>query len=427
MKTSKHLLIVLALMTSVFTACKKEGSGSNHPDKPKTVNPVATPIGTSKGAIVTKQIGAAGGQITSADQQITVTIPAGALNANTNIGIEPITNTNIAGMGTAFRLTPHGQTFAKPVEITLSWADHADSIGLLQTLGLAYQMENRVWKFVGATSVDAAAKTLTFKTTHFSDWSLMNQVSLSPYKADLEPGQTQTITALLFTEIKDGHMLVPLAPVTTPGHYEEPGYPVGHPEALPAEYIKQWKLGGPGKINPVSSNVVNYQAPASVNSFTTAAVSLELKAPADQPGQFLLVSNINIIGGSYAELSIGGGEAVSFPVTISKSGNRYLVANPEDEGGGYFLLTWVGGVGGHGWDMSNTGTYLHFITPSVTYVSRYRTDVYYDLVPSEGSVSVTRLSGGWAEGTFVASKAGMSDTFIPTTTLSGKFKVKMLF
>jgi hypothetical protein len=111
---------------------------------------------------------------------------------------------------------------------------------------------------------------------------------------------------------------------------------------------------------------------------------------------------------------------------VNVNGNRYLLANLEDEGGGYFLLTWKDGLGEHAWDMSNTGTYVHFITPSTTYMSRYRNNMETDLVPSSGSVTVTRLSGGWAEGTFLASKAGYTETFIPTITLSGKFKVRLM-
>lgn len=423
MKTGLRTWINIAVAVTILagTACKKDSVST--PEKPQPVQPVTRPTGTSKGPVTTKMIGAAGGTVTSADGALTLTIPAGALAGNTTIGIEPITNTNVAAIGqTAYRLTPHGQTFTKAVDITLSWADHADSIGMLQTLGLSYQKADGVWYFTGANSIDEEQQTVTFKTTHFSDWSLMNQLSLSPYQKDLDPGQSVNIEALLFVQT-DADLLAPLGP----DPYNAPGYPVGMPRPLPSKYIKQWKLAGPGKISQVAANEVTYTAPASVNSYTTAAVSLDIKAPAGNTGQYLLVSNINIIGGSWVELSVGGAPAVTFPATpVVKMGDRYLLANPEDEGGGYFLLTWNGGVGDHAFDLSNSGTYVHFITPATSYVSRFRPNVDSDIVPSGGSVTITKLSGGWAEGSFDATQAGYDD-LIPTTRLKGKFKVKLGF
>ena len=420
-QTTALLLAIMITLAPIFTACKKEVT--SEPEQPKPVEPIVRPIGTSKGATLTKEIGVAGGTLTSPDGAVTIIIPAGALTANTTIGIEPITNTNVAAIGTtAYRLTPHGQTFSKQVDITFSWVNHRDSIGVLQTLGLAYQKSDGIWKFVGASNIDETHQTITFKTTHFSDWSLMNQVSLSPYQKDLEPGQSVNIEALLFTQTDADDLFTPLVP----NSYEEPGYPVGMPQALPAKYIKGWKLSGLGKISQIAADEVKYTAPASVNSYATAAVSLELKAPARYTGQYLLVSNINIIGGSWVELSVGGAALVTFPATpVAKMGSRYLLANPEDEGGGYFLLTWNGGVGDHVFDLSNSGTYVHFLTPATSYISRYRPNLNSDIVPSGGSVTISKLGEGWVEGSFNATQAGYDNTLIPTTTLKGKFKVKL--
>lgn len=425
MQSGYRLLINLALSVSILTmgaGCKKEKGDD---EKAPIVQGRVTPVGNSNGQAVTKQIGAAGGSITSADQKVTITVPAGAVSGNTTIGIEPITNTNIAGMGTAYRLTPHGQHFDKPVAITFSWAANADTIGLLQTLGLAYQMDNGIWKFVGSNSVDKSNQTLTFNTMHFSDWSLMNEVSLAPYHADLNPGEKQTIAALLFSSVdEDDDLFIPLKGTT--GMYDEPGYPVGNPVPLPNEYVKQWHLNGPGSINVIRPTVVEYTAPGSVSNYATAAVSLELKAPDEYPGQYLLVSNINIVGGSFIELSIGNGTPFTFEATpVVKSGNQYLLANADDGSGNYFLLTWVDGIGIHPFDVANTGTYMHYITPQNSYVSRYKKQVNADLTPSGGSVNVTKVSGGWAEGTFNATEAGIGPMLTSTTTLMGRFKVKL--
>ncbi|MBN8790216.1 MAG: hypothetical protein J0I84_24295, partial [Terrimonas sp.] len=172
-------MLIVFFLPVLFVSCKKEKKQVD--DAPLVITPLVRPSGISTGVAVTKIIGTSGGTIRSADGSLLIVIPAGALDINTTITVEPITNTNIAGIGSAFRLTPHGKIFSKPVTIIWAWAAHADSIGLLQTLGLAYQMDDGVWKFTGADSFDANNKTVSFSTTHFSDWSLMNRISLTPY------------------------------------------------------------------------------------------------------------------------------------------------------------------------------------------------------------------------------------------------------
>ncbi|MBS1563518.1 MAG: hypothetical protein JST39_03980 [Bacteroidetes bacterium] len=418
-----YLLGAICLGMTV-TACKKD---NHQPDQPsEEVTPKVTPQGIPQGPAVSKQIGAAGGTVQSADGTLKLLIPAGALSAATAIGIEPITNTNIAGIGTAFRLTPHGQHFDKPVSIVYSWAANADSVGLLQTLGLAYQQEDNTWKFVGAHDYNATQKTVTFNTTHFSDWSMMNQVSLVPYHADLEPGAKQTIQAVLFTKRKDDGLVVPIPNSSTSQTFSEPGYPVGNPITLPSKYIGQFKLAGPGTLTTVSASTVEYTAPASVNSSTTAVVSLQLKAPDTAIGQYLIVCNINIGAPDFIELSIGGGTPVTFPATpVVRYGNSYLLANPSDEGGGYFLLRWTDGIGVHPFDMTNNGNHFHFQTPQTTYISTYRPTPQSGIIPSGGSINVTRVSGGRAEGTFNVTNAGYGLLLTDATTAMGRFKVKL--
>lgn len=411
-------LIFTICFLMLLGACKKEAA--HDPDVPLVITPLQRPQGTSTGAATTKVIGAAGGTITSADNDIEITIPAGALSAETTIGIEPVTNTNIAGIGKSYRLTPHGQQFNKPVTLSYSWADYADSIGLMQTLGLAYQMEDGVWKFVGADSFDANQKTVSFKTKHFSDWSLMNRLSLSPYQAEVETGAKLGIEALIFTESEIDDLFVPLTSDT----YDEPGYPVGVPAALPAKFIKSWKLNGPGKMTKKSGNEVEYEAPSSVDGNASATVVLELNAPV--AGQYLLLSNITILGDSWIELSIGGGAPVKFPAsTVVKTGARYLLSNPENEGGGYFLLAWNGGVGDHSFDLENDGTHFHFETSATTYISRYIPFENSPVLPSGGSVNITKLSDGKAEGTFTITNVGYGPTLMETTAAQGKFKAKL--
>lgn len=414
MKKLKAALIVVCLV-GVF-ACKK--------DKEKPVaeeNPVVTglvrPRGMPTGSAVTRRIGPAGGVLTSSECGVTLNIPAGAVKEEITVGIEPITRTNIAGVGQSFRLTPHGQEFEKPVSVTYAFSVEEDSVAMIQTLGFAYQMESGVWKFVGASSYDIQWGTVTFKTTHFSDWSVMNRVSLSPYHASLEPGDKQEIKALIFTESKYEDLLAPLT--GNPG--TEPGYPVGTPVPLPAKYIKSWDLTGPGNIISSNGSKVIYQAPASVNGTANATVSLTLNAPVT--GTFMLLSNLEITGDGWAEVSVASGR---FPVTPAvKSGQRYILSNPEAEGGGEFLLTWNGGVGTYSYDLSATGNKFHFLIGNGGYVSAFVDPLVKNLVPSGGSINITKMDNKWVEGNFTVPNAGIGPMLLQTTSITGRFKARV--
>ena len=419
----KKICYCLLPLFVMFTQLACERGDADKPDEMLTITPLVRPVGVPAGAAVTKTIGQEGGALQSADGRISVHVPPGALEANTAVGIEPVSNTNIAGIGAAFRLTPHGKVFAKPVTITYSWASYADSVGLLQTLGMAYQMADGVWKFVGADSFNMQSKTVSFKTTHFSDWSLMNRISLSPYKADLETGQRQTIKAMIFTEADWDNLFIPL--VNNPGGpYNEPGYPVGTPAPLPSRFIKSWELNGPGDLTKSTQQTVEYKAPVSVNGTTTATVTMELKAPVS--GTFLLVSTMTILGDGWIELSINGGAPVRFPASpVVKMGSRYILANPEDEGGGHFLLTWKGEVGNHGYDLAADGTRFHFLPPGTGYNSCYIPGPNMPLTPSGGAVNVTKLSNGIAEGSFTVTNVGVGTQFRPEASANGRFKAKL--
>jgi hypothetical protein len=394
------------------------------PDESSVVTPLKRPVGVSTGPIVSKIIGPAGGSLQSADGKITIDIPQGAFTTNTTVGIEPVTNTNIAGIGQAYRLTPHGEVFAKQLKITYSWASDADSVGLLQTLGLSYQAQDGVWRFVGADTYDSQTKTVSFKTTHFSDWALMNRISLSPYHSSLETGEKQTIKAMIFTEADMDNLFVPL--VNDPdGPYFEPGYPVGTPVPLPSKFIGSWKMTGPGSLTKLNSNhVMEYRAPNAVNGTDEATVTLTLKAPV--AGSFVLVSRISIMGDGWIELSINGANPVRFAASpVVKMGARYILSNPEDEGGGQFLLTWKGELGSHAYDLAADGTRFHFLPPGTGYNSCYIPGPDSPLVPSGGSVKVTKLSDGIAEGTFTVSNVGVGTFFRPEASASGRFRAKL--
>ena len=102
----KHISLLL-LLPAIFllNACTKDPVKQTTPD---VVTPLPTAIGNPVGSAVTKEIGTSGGSITSPDGRITLTIPAGALNTNTSISIQPIENTTPNGVGLSYDFLPNG-------------------------------------------------------------------------------------------------------------------------------------------------------------------------------------------------------------------------------------------------------------------------------------------------------------------------------
>jgi hypothetical protein len=87
----------------------------------------------------------------------------------TEVSIEPITSTCKGNTGHGWRLKPHGKSFNKPVGLTVDYSAHKDSISLREALGLAYQDEKGIWRFMGATEVSKTTHTVSTFTDHFSD------------------------------------------------------------------------------------------------------------------------------------------------------------------------------------------------------------------------------------------------------------------
>ena len=244
-------------------------------------------------------------------------------------------------------------------------------------------------------------------------------MSLKPVVADLGEGQKITIQALIYTEPSGtcncpADLLAPLVIANAP-------YPVGEPAPLPTKYIRSWKLVGPGTLSSTSGNSVEYKAPASIPSPQTATVVAQLNG--DDNGKYMLLSTIKLSSESWIEMTLSG-TAYKFPASpVTRSGEVYYLANPEDEGGGYVALKWTGGVGSRGFDLNGKNVW-NFTAPLVAYASMYIPNAGEAMKPSGGGITITKLGDGWAEGTFNVSEAGFGN-FLTKTTASGKFKAKL--
>ncbi len=168
----------LLLLAGVLAGCAGNDSRSDPEDSEPT--PTATEVGTADGDPVSAVIGPGGGTISTPDGRLTVVIPEGALNADTEIGIQPITNTAHGGLGTGYRLTPDGQTFQQPIGLVFAYTDQETSATGPELLDVAFQTAEGYWQLADSLALDTTGRTVTAATRHFCDWSFLAPYRLNP-------------------------------------------------------------------------------------------------------------------------------------------------------------------------------------------------------------------------------------------------------
>jgi hypothetical protein len=259
------------------------------PPQPTPPQPSPTPVGAPTGAPrASATIGPQGGTLVSADGRLVLSVPAGALAAPAAVSVEPIGNHAHGGAGVAYRLAPHGVTFAKPVRLSFRYSD-ADIDGTVpQLLRVAFQDETGRWRMFRQPQVDAVAGTVTVETTHFSDWSLVPGAKLSPGRATVAPGGNVgllVLDCLMPPTTED--LLSPLVYECKEGFYN----------LTTGDWYVNGVVGGSAGIGTVTPNHsaggAAYRAPARAPRPNPVAVSVEYFGSLSKE-RGLLVSEITI-------------------------------------------------------------------------------------------------------------------------------------
>ncbi|BDP43978.1 hypothetical protein DAETH_39470 (plasmid) [Deinococcus aetherius] len=323
MRTLTALLLGSALLLGACTTTPStDPPPSTQPPGPSQPVP-PSPVGTPVGSPVTAVIGAAGGQLQLPGGSVRIDIPAGALSGDQTVGIQEMTNTAAGGVGRAYRLTPEGTTFAKPVRLTFGYTEEEVVGTAPEALSLGYQDEGGVWRMYRRPTRDPAARTVSVETNHFSTWSMLAGLQLLPHQAKVRVGQ---IVNLSVVDCTDGTELDPDAlTVPMPGgdNYE------CAPAAI-AFTAKNWSVngaaGGNSSLGTVASGGISgtgvYTAPARKPAQNPVAVSTQVT---DLYGQtFTLVSNV----------TVEDGQAWQGTVTYTETGSRPWVMRDGFEGSG---------------------------------------------------------------------------------------------
>ena len=246
------------------------------------------PAGAPLGAAVHATIGAEGGTLAFADGSISLTVPRGAVDAPTDFAIEEITRTAPHGDGRAYRLSPHGRTFAEPV--TIAFAVPAEQLAR-NALVAAYQDPRGAWVAVRHVGIDRDAGTLTVRTPHFSDWTYAEAFRLTPGEARVKVGEAVelVVESCLYDdyELEDGLVLPALVRTCRPFTL----HPLVHAASV------NGVRGGNGAVGAVTKSGASlvYLAPASVPDANPVAVSAAIEI-LGRTTKLLVVASVTVVG-----------------------------------------------------------------------------------------------------------------------------------
>ncbi|NCU04453.1 MAG: hypothetical protein GXC73_10755 [Chitinophagaceae bacterium] len=417
MKQIKTFFII-SLLSVLQVACFKKPATDLPEPEPNEVPGLVTAAGTpDEATAVQKNIGAAGGTISSADGSLTVSIPQGALTANQTIAVQRISNTNPLGASKGYRITPHNTVFAKPVTISFTYSNDDLAGAVPEALGIAYQDAQGVWQSINAVTVDKTAKKISVQTTHFSDWTFFKSFELTTSASMLAVNGTAQLEV-----VSDANFLL--------ASLEKAERPIAQKQSMTAAFVKSWSLAGAGKLVPNGAAAV-YTAPSSVpNAPNPVAVSANIDL--NKKGKFLVLAHIKIGNDGEISVRVAGGEwftQAASPV-VKIADNYYMLADSDgDEKGRYITVRWQGaGTGTFPYKSphNNIGTHVQYlITGGANYNCAYVT-VTGEFVASGGGVTITSMgeADGFVTGTFLISPSGTGNFMQAGPNVEGKFKVR---
>jgi hypothetical protein len=432
-------LLLLSLCLG-FTACEKKevvqpGQETEKPGKEAPIVGEPTEVGTPTGDKISQSIGPAGGVIRTADGNVSLTIPAGALSQPTTISLQPIENKALLGIGSAYEFSPDGLKFAKPAQLVVKYEAGSLDGTSPEAIGIAFQDEKRVWQGKMA-KVNTTEGTFTASVPHFSSWAFFKYYSLIPESVVLAPTQTQKLEVLY---VKGSELDPDWEPLPRDVEDNDLIAPLVLPKLLKASQVKNWLVSGEnlngrfdeklGMLTVLEEGAAaEYKAPSKVppTSHNPIAVSVELKL---RKGQLILISNLTIAAANEMIIS---GKRFENPITEAEIAPGFfmlmMTERRVDAGPQAFLGATVGK------NFKGVGTYA--INEDII-ISAQSKDVNYDgswLDPAEdykakygpGSITITKFDGAGkpVAGTVTATLHYQSPDYKEhkTITVTAKFK-----
>ena len=258
---------------------------------PTTGQPAITPVGEVLGPLVAQaEIGPEGGRLDLPMDALSIVVPPGAFAQRHTVAIQPIRNTAPGALGQAWRITPEGVTFAKPV--TIEWRPTDRERVSAANLRIASQGADGAWRISRAsTDGDGVLRT---STRHFSDWTKVAGVQLLPGKADVNVGAALQLTISECQQMVDPNdeTLVDII-LTCVEH--------GLTELNTGDWAVNGVPGGNASVGTITGVIDDklvtrglFRAPAAVPGSNPVAVSVGFREQLGKP-PVKLVANLNIV------------------------------------------------------------------------------------------------------------------------------------
>lgn len=319
MKTfASRSFLTLSICSALFlyTGCKKNDPGNTLNGDP-VITDTGTPVGESRSVTIDEN----GGDLVSADEKISINIPAGALPGPTEITIQPVSGEAPLGLGYGYRLLPHNLTFSKPVELKFSYDSQLLNNTPEDFLWIVTQAADGSWNALLKSALDPATKSVSCETTHFSDWALARFIDLTitPVSATVKKGESVKLALTGFLRDQsssDDDELAPLIAISSDADGLTPLTPIPPVESRFMEFkVKKWNMNGsPAPVSnengslTAQSNSATYKAPNAIPETNPVAVSasLETTNKEGRKSSYDLVSNIRVGEYLYLTLTIDG-------------------------------------------------------------------------------------------------------------------------
>ncbi len=328
---NKLSVVALSLLLSTVSVCCKPNTEPVDPIEipPGTQEPAAvTPEGKPIGSPVTKTIGPAGGSLTAADGQFTLTIPQGALAKEASISVQAVENKAPNGTGTSYRFGADDVVIAQPyVEATFSYPE--PGIPTQGNVGVARQDKQGAWKISQLARVNSGKRTVTARFTDIGSKTIafIEQFKLTPDSTTILP--TETVTMLIEE--------VPLTGATE----QDAGDKAGNlAAAKPAKRAMMQKILINGKENDYNSESgsytftdrakkgeasFDYKAPEQIPPKNRNPVSVMVELKNYASGAYLaLVANLEVV--QPAEFKLGTTTYTDPIVHVRKDGKSVVIS-----------------------------------------------------------------------------------------------------
>ncbi|WP_169818786.1 hypothetical protein [Niabella ginsenosidivorans] len=422
MNTQKRFIkfFLLAGLIVLGISCKK--SDTHTPGKP--AEPIRTPPGQVMGTPTKATIGAGGGVIAMPDQYISLQVPAGAVDADTEFSIQEVTPNAAVSTGRLFRILPEGINLKKPVEITFRYTD-ADIAGSSEDyLYPCYQSSDGLWHKVMDCTLDKANKTIKVAATHFSDWGVFRDIAIHSPKAEIGANEEIDLEAFVLDEYTEN---------------DKQGDGVLAPSSLKPEQIVEWKIVyGGGTISGGKNPKIKYKAP-DTNQKTEVMIEVTVKnvvkrSDPKRPGNgglMIVRRTLTILPEEYVTWTIGGKKytGMFFALGVFDGHAIFTATAVESEIAFHTNGTKLGKYSFGKLDDPKKSTFSG-TDNLVTYRSDYTECDTYKHVIGEGAVvfeTFGESGGGIVQGTFEGTLYNIKNCDVTARHVVGTFRVRRTY